>query len=366
MSLRIAKLNVNLIPLLFLSLISFCLLTGRGMAEEQKHTAEIERGERTVEKIYLQVEIYSDEQKAEDMEDLLKNEGLPVFVDRYTNSEGTIFRVVLVGPFSSEKEAKGEVERVEKLVNLIPTLIKRKSEKGKVTVRKKEKSEKKKKEKERIKRWSDYTEVSFSDFSGNTDYVSLSVYQKLEYEFSKKVTTTWTFSSWFSESDGERDAENYSTELRLDYNLSKRFYLFDYGGWVKDTFDGIDSRYYAGLGGGYKLLIGPKHFLIGEIGVTYVFEEPTDEMDQDYVGGRAFTKYNFKFAPKSEFLQSAEWLLDSSESNNWELKTETAVKYALNNIVFLKTSYKINYDNIPLAGTSTTDRIIGVSLVISY
>ncbi len=215
-------------------------------------------------------------------------------------------------------------------------------------------------------KWQDEAELLYVDTSGNTDVTTFSAKNTLTVPFSGKTKGTWRLGILYGESDGTKNAESYFTELRVDHSYTERLYSFGYGGWYKDEFAGIDARYYLGAGGGYKFFIGPKHFLLGEAGLTYTKEEFTDNTDNDFPGGRLFGKYEYHFTEKNKFTHSLEWLLDFSEFKNWNLNSETAVVSALNSLLSLKASYVIKYDNDPIAGVKSEDRILGVALVVNF
>jgi putative salt-induced outer membrane protein len=217
------------------------------------------------------------------------------------------------------------------------------------------------------KRWSDEAELSFVDTGGNTDVVSLSAKNLLKYTFTDKLEGAWKLGALYGETDGEKNAESYFTELRLDYLFTERFYSYASGGWVQDKFAGIDARYYLGPGVGYKFLAGPKHFFLGEAGLNYVTEEYTDDTDQDYLQGRAFAKYEYAFTEKNRFSQSLEYLYDFDDSENYNVNSETALISALSDYLSLKASYVVKYDNKPVPETlKDTDTILGVTLVVNF
>ena len=216
------------------------------------------------------------------------------------------------------------------------------------------------------KRWSDEAEVSFVDTGGNTDVVSLSAKNLFKYKFTDKLEGTWKLGALYGESDGEKNAESYFTELRLDYLFTERFYSYANGGWMQDKFAGIDSRYHLGPGVGYKFLDGPKHLLAGELGVNYVQEEYIDNTDEDYLVGRAFVGYEYAFTEKSKFSQSLEFLYSFDDSEDYNLNSETALIAALNDYLSLKASYVVKFDNKPVPETlDETDTILGLSLVVN-
>lgn len=76
---------------------------------------------------------------------------------------------------------------------------------------------------EKQKKWNDQAELSFVDTGGNTDVLSLSAKNLLRYAFDENLKGTWKFSALYGESGSVRNAESYSTEVRLDYLFTDRF-----------------------------------------------------------------------------------------------------------------------------------------------
>lgn len=216
-------------------------------------------------------------------------------------------------------------------------------------------------------KWTDEAELSFVDTGGNSDLVSLSAKNLLKYTFSERLNGTWTLSALYGESDGIKNAERYSTKIRLEYLITKKLFSALIAGWLKDEFSGIESRYYAGPSVGYKFLTGPKHSLEGELGVNYVTEEYTDNTEEDYMQGRASGTYEYAFTKKNKFSQSLEFLYDFGESENYNMNSETALISALSDYLSLKTSYAINYDNEPVPSTlEETDTVLSLTLVVNF
>ncbi|WP_321529754.1 DUF481 domain-containing protein [uncultured Desulfuromonas sp.] len=214
--------------------------------------------------------------------------------------------------------------------------------------------------------WKDQAELAYVDTSGNTDVTTLSAKNKLTYQFTDRITGLWKVEILNGKSDGERNAESYFSELRSDYACTDLLYYYAQASWLKDRFADIDSRTVLGAGSGYKFLTGPKHLLVGEAGLTYTIEKLTDDSDDQYVGGRLFSQYDYQINDTSTFTQNAELFLDLEQMSNYRLNTETALTTALNSLLSFKTSYVIKYDNEPADGTEHTDTILAASLVANF
>lgn len=222
-------------------------------------------------------------------------------------------------------------------------------------------------EEEKEKRWSDEAELSYVKTGGNTDVSTLAFGNVLKYKFSERLNALWTIRAINGETDGQRTAESYMTELRGNYLISKKLYTYGQAGWFKDKFAGFDNRYYGGAGAGYKFFDGPKHFLDGELGLNYAREEYIDDTSNNFPEARAFGKYEYAFNEKNRFSQSLEYLDDLNDSDKYKLLSETAVIAQLSTSLSLKVSYLIRYNNKPVSSTlENTDTIFGAAIVANF
>ena len=216
------------------------------------------------------------------------------------------------------------------------------------------------------KNWSNSTELSFVNTTGNTEVTTLSAKDKLTYKFSPKIETILNLAALYGKSDGVTNSENYSAKLKISYLISERFYTSLIAGWSKDEFAGVDSKIWIGPALGYKILTGPKHTLDFEAGAEYVDEKFVDDTKNGYFNGRAFTEYKFIFSEKSNLSQSLEFNYDFENSDNYDMTSVTAITTALSDMLSLKASYNINYVNVPVPATlKKTDTALSVSLIIN-
>jgi putative salt-induced outer membrane protein len=217
------------------------------------------------------------------------------------------------------------------------------------------------------KKWKDEAEFSLVDTGGNTDLMSVSGSNTLQYAFDESLKGTWEVSALYGKSDGVKNAESYSTEVRLDYLFTDQLYAAGIAGWLKDEFAGIEAKYYIGPAVGYRLFTGPKHFLLGELGLNYAMEEYINNTDAEFIEGRAFGKYEYAFTKKNKFSQSLEFLYNFDDSGDYKVTSETALITALSDYLSLKASYEIKYVNEPIPQTlDDTDTILSIALVANF
>jgi putative salt-induced outer membrane protein len=217
------------------------------------------------------------------------------------------------------------------------------------------------------KAFSDEGELSYVQTDGNTEVTSLAAKNLAKYQFNERLLGSWKVGMVSAETYSVKTAESYNTELRLDYQNTKRLYSFVYTGWQQNKFAGMDEQVGGGIGAGYKFLDGPSNFLVGELGATYVSDTYIDMTEDDYAGARAFAKYVYAFTEKNKFSQSLEYLHNFDDSKKYFVNSETAITSALSGILSLKAAYLVNYANAPVPATlEKKDSTTTVALVVNY
>ncbi len=219
------------------------------------------------------------------------------------------------------------------------------------------------------KRLSNETSFSLVNTTGNTETLSLAGKNELKYRFSENWTGSWVLGALYKESDSQKEAEKYYTDLRGDYLITDRWYAYGLGSWFQDKFAGFDHRIGIGPGLGYKILLGPVHLLDFEGGLNYTYEDYTaeDEENRDFIEGRLFGKYEWRFTEKTKFSQGLEYLQGFNDSSTWKINSESALITALTDILALKVSYSILHNNDPRpSDLKKTDTIFATSLVIGF
>lgn len=219
------------------------------------------------------------------------------------------------------------------------------------------------------KPFSNETSLSIVNTSGNTDTLSMAGKNEMKYKFNERWIGSWLIGAIYSETDGKKDNEMYFTDLRADYSISDKWYAYGLGSWFQDKFSGFDSRVGIGPGVGYKYLAGPTHFLLFEAGLNYTYEDYTDpaENDEDFLESRLYGKYEWAFTEKTKFSQELGYLQSLEEGDTWKMVSDTALIATLTDILALKISYSVLYNNNPRpSDLEDTDTIFATSLVISY
>lgn len=220
------------------------------------------------------------------------------------------------------------------------------------------------------KPWSDEAEFSYVTTGGNAKVQTLSAKNLYKLGFAERYTFLWKLEALKGKTDDVLTAERYFTDLRLEYALEKRAYLYGSTGLLQDSFAGLDRRLHRSVGGGYKFLDGPESFLKLEAGVNDIEERYTDSEvnpTRDSTEGRLFGEYVYAFTKKNKFTQSLELLQDTEDSKRYRASSETALITALNDRFSIKVSYQWRYNRTPVPDTlRRTDTVLSTALVANF
>ncbi len=134
-------------------------------------------------------------------------------------------------------------------------------------------------------------DLGFVNASGNTSVTTVNLGDKFVVNSQdKRVIFTQTFSAVRSQTDGTKNAENYRAQLRLDYGLGGKLYLFGLTGWDRNVFAGVARRFEETIGLSYKALALPNDDLAFEFGLSLFQQRNTiatlGNFDDNFTGGR--------------------------------------------------------------------------------
>ena len=218
------------------------------------------------------------------------------------------------------------------------------------------------------KPWTSVTELGFVMTSGNSESQSLNFGEKYTYKWPKAEllfeaiairaeSTTRTVTNTggiLTESEtSETTAELYSLGGKLRRDVTPRFFWYTGGGWLRNELSGIENRFTAGAGVGYKFVDGPKHKLAGELGLSYVkedyvFLQPDGSDSADFVAGRAFLGYQFLMTESSKLTSDLEFVDNLDETDDWRIRWVSAVTANMTKRLALKAGLTLLYDNQPV------------------
>ena len=224
-------------------------------------------------------------------------------------------------------------------------------------------------------------DFGFVSAAGNTSVTTFNIGDKFVVNSAdKKVVFTQVFSAVRSEADGVKNAENFRGQLRLDYGVGHRFYLFGLTGWERNRPAGIARRFEDTLGLSFKAVSQPQDELNFEFGLSLFQQKNTEAingqlLNDDYMAGRLAGAYKHIFNASTILTQQLELIPNFDDSDDFRLNSESALVAPISTHIAVKLGYVIRYDNLPsllpapnpaLDRFKKTDRFLTAGLTISY
>ncbi|MFN0177596.1 MAG: YdiY family protein [Gemmatimonadales bacterium] len=222
-------------------------------------------------------------------------------------------------------------------------------------------------------------DFGFVNASGNTSVTTINLGNKFVANTAdKKVVFTQLFSAVRSEADGTTNAENYRAQLRLDYGLGGRWYLYGLTGWDRNVPAGVSRRFEETVGLSYLAVRLPNDELGLEVGLS-LFQQRNvvpispGVFDDNFKAGRAAASFKHNFTKTSFFTQMLELIPNFDDGDDFRLNSETAVTARISTNIGLKLGYLIRYDNLPGLVSATsgqrlekTDRFVTAGITLAY
>ncbi len=215
--------------------------------------------------------------------------------------------------------------------------------------------------------WADKAELSFVLTSGNSESSALGVRNTLTRKFDSStlsldaggirvesgtitrtaVGTSQTDFTVSEQTNRETTAENYFAELRFDYEMSDRTYVYSSGGWVRNRFAGVENLWVGAAGFGVNLVSSDRATFDVDLGATVASEDLIIGETETFGGLRLTWAFKRQVTETAEFLSHL--ILDESLSDTEDFRAEfdNSIGVAISNVLALKAGLKILFDNQP-------------------
>lgn len=196
-------------------------------------------------------------------------------------------------------------------------------------------------------------DLGFVSAAGNTSVTTFNFGDKFQSQTAdKRLIFAQMFTGVRSEADGVKNAENYRGQLRLDYGVGGRVYLFGLTGWDRNVPAGVSRRFEETIGLAVKVVTTARDELGLELGLSGFQQRNTRtsagaNRQDNYTAGRAAGFYKHAFTKASFFLQNLELIPNFDNSTDFRLNSESAFVAPISTRIGLKLGYVIRYDNFP-------------------
>jgi putative salt-induced outer membrane protein len=161
--------------------------------------------------------------------------------------------------------------------------------------------------------------------------------------------------------------DQYHLLLRVDYALHDGLSAYLYGGFDRDRFAGIVSRYQEAVGLAWKAVEKPADLLTLEAGLGENQQRDVGSgSTTSFTAARAAATYKHMLNKTAYAQEAAEVLPDLQHTKNIRINSATDLVAPLSTAMSLKVGYVIRFDNLPPVGFKKTDRILTTGVQITF
>lgn len=219
---------------------------------------------------------------------------------------------------------------------------------------------------EREPGWYDQAELSFVLTGGNTSATTFGLRNELERLFDRSslkfrvgglrvesgtdtrvaVGSAGDFEI-LDDDETELTAENYFANLRYDYDISDRTYVYGLGGWERNRFSGFDDRWTAAAGLGRKLIDNARTTFQIDLGATLTNEQPVVGDSETFAGLRFAWDLEHAFTETTTFRSVL--TLDENLKNTSDFRGvfDNSISVDISQALALKSGLVLSYANEP-------------------
>jgi putative salt-induced outer membrane protein len=202
--------------------------------------------------------------------------------------------------------------------------------------------------------------------SGNTNVTTFNFGNSFSY-----IAHPWVLSEAasmiYGSSHDTVNNDQYHLLLRVDYALHDGLSAYVYGGFDRDRFAGIVSRYQEAAGIAWKAVEKPADLLTLEVGLGENQQRDVGSATTaSFVAARGAVTYKHMLNKTAYAQEAAEILPDLQHSKNLRINSATDLVAPLSTTISLKVGYVIRFDNLPPVGFKKTDRILTTGVQITF
>ncbi len=162
------------------------------------------------------------------------------------------------------------------------------------------------------------------------------------------------------------DANRMNGSWKLDFDLSRRWYLYNIAGVGYDELRKVDLRYEVGPGLGYRLVLASNFLANAEAGANYQQEERADDTELSRFYGRAAQNCAWRITPRLTWDEKVEYLPSIEDVELYKIRFETNLRYALLQNLFLNIALIDIYDSQPPDGVTQNDLQLRSSIGLKF
>lgn len=176
----------------------------------------------------------------------------------------------------------------------------------------------------------------------------------------------------YSSDEEGKIANRWDTGTQLDWNFTKRNFLFGAGRYEEDEFSGFKYQAAASYGVGRRFFDTPTTKATGTLGAGYKFTETRDSFD-DATGAlieegesnrevifRATLDFDHQFTATTNFINR---LIVESGADNTFVSNDASLQVKMTDVLALAVGFSVRHNTQPTQDFQETDTLTTINLV---
>ena len=208
--------------------------------------------------------------------------------------------------------------------------------------------------------------IAMRNSGGNTKEEQWAVDSRVEaiYGVTRQILTL----EYDVESEDEvKTKDERKLNYQYDLFLTDKWYINSSLGWEENRFKDLDQRVIVGFGGGYQFLNTPISKLSAEAGINWIEESFIKDRDRERSVFRWKLNYSRLLSDSGlEFFHRHVYLLSLDDSEDWEVDSETGLKWPLMGNLRSEIKLEYDYDNRPSDDADELDRVWSVGVIYDW
>jgi putative salt-induced outer membrane protein YdiY len=213
-------------------------------------------------------------------------------------------------------------------------------------------------------KWQSSAGLGLTLTRGNSDTLLFTA----DAQTAKKFTTdelSFGASVSYGEQNDIKNNEAAKAYGQWNHLFSERFYGYVRAEGLHDAIADVEYRVTLSPGVGYYFIKEPKMTLSGEAGPAVVFEKQGGN-EKTYLTARVAEKFEYKFNDRARIWQSAEFLPQIDNLDNYIINAELGVESSLTKKTALRAVLQDTFDNQPAPGRKKNDLKLVTSVVVKF
>jgi len=164
---------------------------------------------------------------------------------------------------------------------------------------------------------------------------------------SRRAVGTATQYSVLDSTSTDLTAENYYVRARFDRSISAATFAYASGGWLRNTFAGVQNRYTLVGGAGRSWVNRENALFKTDVGVTYTVQDDVTGSSDNFAGVRFGAEAKKELTATTKY--SSTLIVDENLDNTSDLRADftNAIAVTISDGLALKTSFQLMYDREP-------------------